>query len=424
MKQSYIIYNPFLFFTPMKNPFLKLTSISLMGLIVMMSCSKDKNREHDNNQNSGPNYVYKASFDGTFLNYETTFNVMGGVFIEDNNNIIIDVLAGEMKGTATKIGDNYQISIIETKGIFQNINNLQGEINAVSETLTITGTNPDGSEVVLNGEVQLQTTGGWENLAKTRVYFQHAETGRTVSITINGETYSGLERIYQLMTDGGMWYDYGFCGNDYSSVQLLANVDGKESPGLLCYTGTLKMLDGSYEQFTKCDNVGYFLNKNTTYTYTANWDNGETTTGTFTTGDGGSGLGICLKLNDGAGSQSGTGHFTINGITYYGECYAEIDNELGCNGKMYVEIDTDDAYIEFSAVPTSQGTYSIGVVNENYDLNCNVIQALANFDNLDYELLSQSGSFEKTSATTFSFSSTFKLYGLSTTYTITGAGSW
>lgn len=390
---------------------LKIFSTVLAIATLLFSCSKDDSAE-------SPTEVYKGSFKGSLSNYGDETQTPAGIIIYDNNKVVIETPSGSLNGTATKNGDSYDISITKTDGVFKNIDNLQGVIDTANETLEVSGTNVDDSPISLNGSVKLQTTGGWENLAKSAVHFTHDEPGgRLVSVTINGETFSGLNQHYQ----------GGYCNNEYRGVEgFLFNLDDSVSE-IHCNKVKLKGSDGNLITYTDCSTITFILDKNTSYTYTATWDTGITQTGKFTTLGGGGNLPICLKLatggTGGGVTKKNTGKFTINGKTYSGVCYAFEDSN--CSGKMSVIISANDEddEIYFNAVPTMEGYYAISYPFNESQL-CNSVWGDVDIDKIDDDLITNSGQFVKTSATTFSFNCVVKNLMGTKTYTVTGSGSY
>jgi hypothetical protein len=275
---------------------LSFLAFSIALVFVVVACSKSDDGGGSEPQ-SFEDFEFSGIFRGTLSSDGNLSELEGYVTIDEDGDATLDLLSGRMTGHATLVGDNYNITVTESTGLFANVTNIVGTIEISTRTLYLTGDNPDGSPMTIGGQtppVTVQTTGGWENLAKAAVYFTHNETCK-VSITINGETLSGINAHY---------HQGGLCDSYYSLWnQIYQNYDDKEST-VFCNTGTIMGLDGNPVTFTDCNTAAFILNKNTEYTYTAVWENGEVSTGSFTTPGGGAKETICLsnsgdECNDG-----------------------------------------------------------------------------------------------------------------------------
>jgi hypothetical protein len=172
----------------------------------------------------------------------------------------------------------------------------------------LSGTYADGTPMTVGGQtsnIQLQTTGGWENLAKSRVVFTHNETCKA-NITIDGVTLSGLNMHYQ---------NGGYCDPYYSGMRdLFFNFDNRVST-INCHSGVLQGLNGNPLPFTSCPSASFILDKNRQYTYSIVWENGQTETGTLTTLSGGESLFKCISNNGPECTSSGGGGLAGNSGT-------------------------------------------------------------------------------------------------------------
>ncbi len=260
--------------------------ISCLLLIVACSSSDDGN----STPQSFDEYEFSGIFRGTLYSNGSTSQIEGYVTIEENGTTILNLLTGRMKGVSVKVGDDYNITINEVTGLFEDVTNITGSIEISTRTLYLTGTNPDGSQMTVGGnaaQVIPTSDPGWNVLTKSAVVFTHNESCKA-SITINGLTLSGLN---------GFYHEGGLCDSYYNLHNTIrSNLDNLQSE-VLCNTGTITGLDGNPLTFTDCNTTRFILDKNTEYTYTVVWENGEVSTGEFTSSDGGYQLPICLSNN-------------------------------------------------------------------------------------------------------------------------------
>ena len=254
-------------------------------LLLCISCSKDDGAKTP----SLSDYEFSGIFTGTLYNNGTSSPLEGYITIAPNGSTDLNLLTGNMKGMSVKQGDSYAINITQSGGAFENITNITGSIDTNSRTIYLSGTYPNGSTMPVGGDVpEVQTTGGWENLLYSSVIFTHDESC-DASVTVDGVTFSGLDRFYQ---PGGRCDSYYALWNT-----ILFNYDDRQSQ-IHCTSGVLQGLDGNPVPFTQCCTVQYILPKNTQHNYTVTWENGQVSTGTFTAPDGGGMLAIC-PTNDG-----------------------------------------------------------------------------------------------------------------------------
>lgn len=237
-------------------------------------------------------FEFSGIFRGTLYSNGATSEIQGYVTIQSNGATTLDLLTGRMIGTSVHVGDQYNITIANTYGQYQYVTNITGTIEISSRSIFLSGTNADGTQVTLGGTVPpvtVQSTGGWENLNKSAVFFSHHESCK-VSVAVNGVTFGGLNQFYQNESEG-------LCTSYYALSNLIySNYDALTSK-IFCSTITLMGLNGNPITYNDCSVVGYYLNKNSNYNYTATWENGQITTGTFTSPSGGAQLNICLSNN-------------------------------------------------------------------------------------------------------------------------------
>ncbi|MES2593349.1 MAG: hypothetical protein V4608_15810 [Bacteroidota bacterium] len=284
--------------------------------LLTWSCKKEPQQGYGGGGGGGglnptsPNFAdfeFSGIFRGSFYSAGSTSSIEGYITIDTAGATTLDLLSGRMKGTSVKTGGNYNITITYVTGIFQNVSNITGTIEISTRTLYLSGTNPDGSQVTIGGQTpEVLTTGGWENLSKSAVFFTHNESCKA-SVTINGVTLSGLNNHYE---SGGL------CSSTYALWNTVrCNFDNEQSQ-IFCHNITLAGLNGQSTTYTDCNTIAFYLNKSTSYNYTVNWENGQTSSGSFTSPSGGGQLPICISnegqecnfsLNDKWISSSGTG---------------------------------------------------------------------------------------------------------------------
>ena len=265
----------------MKKLFTKSVHFFCVGILLLcVSCSKDDGAKTP----SLSDFEFSGIFTGTLYNNGTTSPLEGYITIAANGSTDLNLLSGNMRGISVKQGNSYAINITQTEGAFANITNITGSIDTTTRSIYLSGTNPDGSSMTVGGDVpELQTTGGWENLLNSSVIFTHDESCKA-TVTVDGVSFSGLNKFY---------HPGGRCDSYYALWNTIPfNYDNIQSQ-IFCNSGTLVGLDGNPVAFTDCSTVQYILPKNTQHTYTVNWENGQVSTGSFTTPDGGGTLAIC-----------------------------------------------------------------------------------------------------------------------------------
>lgn len=275
----------------MKKNLQKSIVIAITSILFVVACNKKSTTTEPvtTNPKDFTSFEYSGIFSGSLSSSGSSSPIEGYVTIDSEGEITLDLLSGRMTGNALKTSTNYNISISQTTGIFQDVINITGTIEIVSRTLYLSGDAPDGSPVTLGGTTpEVLTTGGWEKLSKSAVYFTHNESCKA-SITINGITLNGLNNHY---ATGGL------CSPTYAlSNTIRSNHENKQSK-VFCHDIKLKGLNGQPISITDCNTAAFYLPKNTPYKYTVKWENGQTTTGSFTSPDGGGQLPICIS-NDG-----------------------------------------------------------------------------------------------------------------------------
>jgi len=288
----------------------KLSAVAVLGLLFAIGCSKD---------DSSPDPVapiptladfeFTGIFRGTIVTSGQTSELEGYVTIHANGATTMDFLSGRLTGNSVKVGDTYNITVTSASGTFVDVASLSGSIDITDRTFYLSGTNPDGSAMTIGGDVPpvpVMSDGGWDNLQKTAVRFTHIESCKA-SVTINGVTLSGINAHYS---------ETGYCGSNYNMwLAMMGNYDDDVSQ-VYCYSGVLQGLDGNPLPFTDCSSASFYLDKNTQYTYTVQWENGSTPTDQFPTGGGGTQIFICPTTDgpecDGSELEGNSGNPRFN----------------------------------------------------------------------------------------------------------------
>lgn len=256
---------------------LNLVLISLL-IISLGSCSKD---------DSIKNLDLTGTFSGD-MSAGTIKNTLEGSFSISHNFFSLQTSAGELSGNAELANEAYELTNLSGSGLFDGSTSMNGQLNKVGQNLTIIGDFVDGSNLSINGMFSLEE---WnqnfsDTKLKSKVFFKLDENETcTASITINGVTLNPLNNFYQ---------ENRYCSPDALVNILIDNDIDLKSSQLLCNTITLQdPNNGTFNTFESCTVAVFVVDKNTAYNYTIEWQNGEITTGIFTSSDGGRGLSIC-----------------------------------------------------------------------------------------------------------------------------------
>ena len=131
----------------------------------------------------------------------------------------------------------------------------------------------------------------------------------------------------------------------------------------------------------------------------------------------------CGKDNDPANEVFGSGKFTVNGVTYSGVCVAVKTQTSGNNG-MDVSIVSDDytgtcIITNMSAASSGTSSFSGSTLN-----TAGKTPAIIQAGNLPMLESATGGNITKTSAKSFTFSGSFRSSSGSSTYNVTGSGTW
>lgn len=164
--------------------------VGVLFTMVAVSCSKDD----DKPQNEAK---FSASFEGEFVNGETSSEMTGTIKIDKNNIATLDFTTGKLVGTATEDEGDYTLTITQASGVFQNITNISGEINTSANTLMVSGKNSDGAAVYISGDITVTTSGG---ATSNCVFCVAEEQSGQVCKGANGNAFFGnidLEEPYE-----------------------------------------------------------------------------------------------------------------------------------------------------------------------------------------------------------------------------------
>jgi hypothetical protein len=363
-----------------------LSATSFVCLFVMstlLSCGDDP----ETKKPSFDDYEYSAVLRATITSNGTPSSTEGYVAIDENGEITIETLAGTMTGTVQETADGYTFTITESTGGFADVTGVTGTIDLASGSTTFAGTNPGGTSISLDGEVAPvpKSDGGWDDLEKSSVIFTHSEPSLLVSITIDGETFDGLNAHYH---PGGRCDSYYALGNS-----IPANVDDLESE-LFCNSGTLKGLNGQPVEFTDCSTIRFVLNKETRYTYTAEWSDGTVTTDEFKSPSGGRVKVICPAT--GSGGSTGSCSNKANTFKIGSQSYSVALRECDVDGTgfyMYAESSNEsEVEIFFPSKPTKNGSYTV-IDSDTFDgaLQQNQVAVYAYSENTEGDYYSSGG---------------------------------
>jgi hypothetical protein len=360
------------------------TAITLITFIYV-GCKKDS---------SSPtaNFKYSGQFDGTISTSTGTSPTTGLMTIDVNNNVSVDLDGGSLKGTAQGTSNGYTLTFTEGQGMFLDLSSVTGSVDTASNNSTINGTNPGGTPLTIAGNIWVTSEAypGFDTLKKSIVHFTHTDF-MLASVTVNGVTFSGLNTHYA---------ENGLCNAIYTwSDNIRRNVDTFSSK-IFCHDVTIKGLNGQPVTFTDCNTIRYVLDKNKKYDYTALWQDGTTTTGSFTTKDAGYSLSVCLKSGSSSGGNTGNcnnpvNKFKIGGTT---STVAQVDCETDPDGYIISAEGTDGNEIEviLPSFPTANRVYQ--VVNGATTTTLQPFQAViyAYNDQSEVEYLSTGGGLRMT----------------------------
>jgi hypothetical protein len=324
--------------------------VLMASLLITVSCNDDP----ESKQPSFDDYEYSGALRATITSNGMESTTEGYVTVAEDGEVTIETMAGSMTGTSEQTEAGYDFTITETSGSFADVTEVAGSINTEAGVTAISGTNPGGSTITIAGELTpiLQTDGGWDDLEKASAIFTHSEADLLVSITIDGITLDGLNAFYH---EGGRCDAYYDLGNS-----IPQNVDDKESE-IFCNSGTLRGIDGQPVDFTDCNTIRFVLNKNTKYTYTAEWSNGMVTSDEFTTPGGGRMIAICPTSSGGGGGGncSNQANTFKMGSQSFGIAFTECASETDAYYLYGESSDESEVEIALAAEPTANGSYAI-----------------------------------------------------------------
>lgn len=273
----------------------KLFTLLIFANLVLFSCKKDDTPTSEDLVKD-----YQGSFSGAMTSAGINNSLEGLLKTNSDNTFSLTLPSGILKGTIETTTNPLTLVVNQNDGLFKDCINLGGTLTGTSAgyDLSISGAYSDGVPIAINGVAV--TTGAFDqdyrdSKTHSSVYFTHNESC-LATITINGTTLSPLNAHYS---------PNGLCDPMYDFMLsfLHADADNKQST-LFCQTLRLRDFDGSYFTVEDCNTASFYVPKNTEYTYTVEWSNGETTSGQFTSPDGALSMAICLE-NDGQECTTG-----------------------------------------------------------------------------------------------------------------------
>lgn len=387
----------------------------MLSVVLFSACSKD---DSDKEQVSWDDFEFSGVFTGTFTN-ETSSELEGYLTIEDNGAISVELFNGSISGTALTDGENYAVTITRSSGVFETINNFTGTLNTTNRTIALSGTDVTGSSVSFSGQIAPVQSNFSDNFEKSTILFTHSQIDCVASVTVNGVTINGLESFYE---------DDNYCDSRYDLLRILVRDNDDTQSTLVCNTGTIIGLDGNPLPFSQCSVIKFIVDKNTAYDYSVSWNNGEVTTGQFTSADGGRFITICPTNdtcsggNGGGGNTNGEGQFSVNGTTYNTTCASTPGASCSGSGINVVLVPEGGAnsFVFYNMPVASSGTFTIADGEGALD-TCELYGILNGSSQL---FVTESGNLTKTDDNSFTFSGVVRDLITGETQSITGSGSY
>jgi hypothetical protein len=263
-------------------------AIILFFSFIFIGCKEDT---ADDNENIGDTNEIEKYMEGNLIYGDINQEINGILTISDEL-LEIETIIGNLLGVVTVTEIGYDITISSANGSLNVFSNsLNGTYNTSNNSLSLTGTSLNGQSLFISGNVQTIEEANqafYDSHAYTGIYFTHDESCN-VTISVAGESLGPVQRYYH---EGGMcatdWYrESGFVHLDY---------EGANSE-LITASGVVEGLNGGYVPYEHNYAALFVLPKNQEYTYYAEWDNGEMTSGTFTTPNGGLSKAVCISNN-------------------------------------------------------------------------------------------------------------------------------
>lgn len=260
---------------------------------ILFGCSKSNDPNQDA-PNPEITEGIEVEYEGYIENSETSrggFEVEGTFKINSSGAFVLEDMVGSMIGTAVLENNaEYKISINEAKGSLQYISSVSGTYGLDSKELLLVGKDVNNNTVTFEAKgitIEDHNQQWQDSKLMSTVFFTHNSTCEaTISID-----YKHLGPI------NAHYHEGGFCDSSYDLwMATTQDVDEKYSK-VFCATGTLEGLNGSPVEFEDCYAARFVLGKNTEYSYEVDWGNGTTSSGTFTSPDGGGRKSICLVNN-------------------------------------------------------------------------------------------------------------------------------
>ncbi len=266
----------------------------LLTATIFFGCSKsDKTTGSDPDPEK--NEEIEVAYEGYLESDGGGYDVEGTFKISLNGEFAMDDMAGSMKGTATfEKSAKYTINIHEAEGSYEHLSTIAGDYDLGSKELTLNAKDVNNNSVSLiaDGITIEEHNQQWvDSRLSSAVYFTHNIPCEEATITIDGNTLWGG-------SINAHWEEEGYCSTNYDIWREISEDFDDKGSRVFCSKGTLMGLDGEPVEFEDCYTARAVLDKNTNYSYTVAWSNGSTTSGNFTTPDGGGRKAVCLE-NDG-----------------------------------------------------------------------------------------------------------------------------
>lgn len=275
----------------------KLLFTSLL-LVLIYSCSNNDNPEviiDDDSGSGGSTFIdrFEAQFNGNMIAENINNEIDAKVYISETGNFTLESFIGRITGNVELENDIYTITNLSGDGAFESSSFTEGQLILNNSNLILNGNYIDSSPLVINGEVEIILIEEYEQAwadarSKSSVFFSHNELCNA-SITIDDVTLENLGTHYNVTGALCNTFYYG----ELFTTKYHQNVDNDISETICGSHTLLDPITEEYNTYEHCVISKFVVDKNTEYTYTVNWDNGFSTTDTFTSADGGQGVTIC-----------------------------------------------------------------------------------------------------------------------------------
>lgn len=262
-------------------------SLVIAIFLLLGSCTKE---EADKLGNSDQSSI-EESIVG-YLNYGDVNQSFNGLLTVTDDAINIESIVGSLHGTVIPFESGFNISITSGSGALNVfINTLNGTYDTASGNMTLSGASINNQSLTLYGYVQTIEEANqeyYDSHSYTGIYFTHSESCNA-TIYVSGLSLGPVETY---------WNEGGMCATDWFQIGGFVGLDYDDDiSSLVSASGVIEGLDGNPVSYEHNYAALFVLPKNQQYTYYVDWDNGETTQGTFTTPNGGLSDAICIENN-------------------------------------------------------------------------------------------------------------------------------